>query len=275
MKRTLRARDFAPPTPSRGLSASREGARARRRRGGADGAACLKHARARPARVAFVLLGLLFLSAPAALAQAFGEAKGVEGFDAPGAQSAGGPFGLEKKVNEFGVWGGGSFSSPTLIGKTEETRLAIVALRYARLLARGDSLSFKYTLDAFPVARLSFPVFGQAAPPGSGLSERRKTITAAGLSPVGFQLNFRRRERMQPFLQTSGGFLYFGERIPDERGARFNFTGDFGGGVQWKTSPRHAWTFGYRYQHVSNGYRAQVNPGFDSNLFYVGFSIFR
>jgi hypothetical protein len=106
------------------------------------------------------------------------------------------------------------------------------------------------------------------------LRERRK-ITGAGLSPVGFQLNFRRRERVQPFAQASGGFLYFGERVPDERGAQFNFTADFGGGVQWKTGARRAWTVGYRYHHVSNGYRADVNPGFDSNLFYAGFSIFR
>jgi len=227
------------------------------------------------AAFAFVVLGALALGAPASLAQVGSGAKGGEGFEASVAQNTGGPYGLEKKVNEFGVWGGGSFSSPTLIGKTEETRLAVFALRYARVLARGESLAFKYTLDAVPVARLSFPAFEPAAPPGAGVVERRKTITAAGLSPVGFQLNFRRRERVQPFLQTSGGFLYFGERIPDERGARFNFTGDFGGGVQWKTAQRRAWTFGYRYQHVSNGYRAQVNPGFDSNLFYVGFSIFR
>ncbi|MDQ3917991.1 MAG: acyloxyacyl hydrolase [Acidobacteriota bacterium] len=223
---------------------------------------------------ALVALGLLVLCAHAASGQAR-EAKGVEGFDASGPQNTGGPYGLEKKVNEFGIWGGGSFGSPTLIGTTRDTRLAIFALRYARVLARGESLAFKYTLDAVPVARLSFPVFEQAATPGAVAFERRKTITAAGLSPVGFQLNFRRRERVQPFLQTSGGFLYFGERIPDERGARFNFTGDFGGGVEWKTAQRRAWTFGYRYHHVSNGYRAQVNPGFDSNLFYVGISIFR
>ena len=274
MKRPLRGRDFAAFAPSRELSVSSEGAKSRGRRA-RGGGAISRNARAARAAGALVVLGLLVLSATAAPAQAPAEAKGVGAFDSSGAQSAGGPYGLEKKVNEFGVWGGGSFSSPTLIGQTEETRLAVVALRYARVLARGDSLSFKYTLDAVPVARLSFPASEPAAPPAPGLSERRKTIAAAGLSPVGFQLNFRRRESVQPFLQTSGGFLYFGERIPDGRGARFNFTGDFGGGVQWKTSPRRAWTFGYRYQHVSNGYRAQVNPGFDSNLFYVGFSIFR
>ncbi|HEX8187589.1 MAG TPA: acyloxyacyl hydrolase, partial [Pyrinomonadaceae bacterium] len=183
-----------------------------------------------------------------------------------------GVYGMERAANEFGVWGGGSFSSPTAVGKTEGVRLGLVAFRYARVVARGDNLALKYTLDAVPVAAMSFPSFETAA----GVTrEVRKTITGAGLSPVGFQLNFRRRERVQPFAQASGGFLYFGERVPDVRGAQFNFTGDFGGGVQWKTGARRAWTVGYRYHHVSNGYRADVNPGFDSNLFYVGFSIFR
>ncbi|HEX8335090.1 MAG TPA: acyloxyacyl hydrolase [Pyrinomonadaceae bacterium] len=190
--------------------------------------------------------------------------------DEGGAQR--GVYGLERAANEYGVWGGGSFGSPTLIGSTERVRLGLVAFRYARVLARGENMALKYTLDAVPVAAMSFPSSETAA----GVTrEVRRTITGAGLSPVGFQVNFRRRERVQPFAQVSGGFLYFGERVPDARGAQFNFTGDFGGGVQWKTGARRAWTAGYRYHHVSNGYRADANPGFDSNLFYVGFSIFR
>lgn len=183
-----------------------------------------------------------------------------------------GVYGKERAVHEYGFWGGGSFSSPTVVGTTERVRLGLVAFRYARVVARGENLALKYTLDAVPVASMSFP---SVETTGTGFREVRKTITGAGLSPVGVQLNFRRRERVQPFAQVSGGFLYFGERVPDTRGAQFNFTGDFGGGVQWKTGARRAWTVGYRYHHVSNGYRADVNPGFDSNLFYVGFSIFR
>jgi hypothetical protein len=182
-----------------------------------------------------------------------------------------GVYGMERAADEYGVWGGGSFSGPTLIGSTERTRLGLAAFRYARVLARGENMALKYTLDA-PVASLSFPVFETT---GGLTREVRRTITGAGLAPVGFQVNFRRRERVQPFAQASGGFLYFGERVPHAGGAQFNFTGDFGGGVQWKTGARRAWTVGYRYHHVSNGYRADANPGFDSNLFYVGFSIFR
>jgi hypothetical protein len=230
----------------------------------------------KPAGV-FSLVLLALAACVPALAQGGVALRRAESEEVAGVQSAGGAFGLEKAVNEFGVWGGGSFSSPTFIGKTEETRLALIAFRYARVLARGDNLALKYTVDAVPSASLSFPVFETVATPPLGFVTRkeRRTITGAGLSPVGFQLNFRRRERVQPFAQASGGFLYFGERIPDGRGAQFNFTGDFGGGVQWKTGARRAWTVGYRYHHVSNGYRADVNPGFDSNLFYAGFSIFR
>ncbi len=230
----------------------------------------MRHSRVSPAGV-FVALLLALTAGAAARAQEISPLLPEPGEEG-GAQSAGGAFGLEKAPNEFGFWGGGSFSGPTLIGDVEGTRFGLLAFRYARVLARGDNLALKYTADAVPVATLSFPWFG---PSGTNPREVRKTITGAGLSPVGFQLNFRRRERIQPFAQASGGFLYFGERIPDARGAQFNFTADFGGGVQWKTGARRAWTIGYRYHHVSNGYRADVNPGFDSNLFYVGFSIFR
>ena len=219
-------------------------------------------------RAAFVFALLLAACAGAAAQEV---ASLSETGEAPVAQQRG-VYGMERAANEYGVWGGGSFSAPTLIGTTERVRLGLVAFRYARVLARGENLALKYTLDAVPVASMSFPSFETTA---AGTRGVRKTITGAGLSPVGFQLNFRRRERVQPFAQGSGGFLYFGERVPDARGAQFNFTADFGGGVQWKTGARRAWTLGYRYHHVSNGYRADVNPGFDSNLFYVGFSIFR
>jgi hypothetical protein len=241
---------------------------------------CTENFSRSPARACRAALAALCLALPhAAAAQsnlAVGAAPEAKAAEGAGAQR--GVYGFERAANEYGFWGGGSFSSPTLIGKTEETRLGLFALRYARVVARGDNLALKYTLDAVPFALLSYPLtrFVEAPPPaGFGVLKERRKITGAGLSPVGFQVNFRRRERVQPFAQASGGFLYFGERIPDERGAQFNFTADFGGGVQWKTGARRAWTVGYRYHHVSNGYRADVNPGFDSNVFYAGFSIFR
>lgn len=224
------------------------------------------------AAVCFALALPFGVCAQTGLTNSEAERKGTEGTSPP----QGGVYGFERAATELGFWGGGSLSGTSMTGTVEQTRLGLIAFRYARVVSRGDNLAFKYTLDV-PFAQLSCPP-AQATgmqPNGPAQLAERRTITGAGLSPVGFQVNFRRRERVQPFVQASGGFLYFGERVPDRDGAQLNFTTDFGGGVQWKAGSRRAWTVGYRFHHVSGGYRAGVNPGFDSNIFYAGFSIFR
>ena len=224
------------------------------------------------AAVCFALALPFGVCAQASLTNSEAEGKRTEGASPP----QGGVYGFERAATELGFWGGGSLSGTSLTGAAEQTRLGLIAFRYARVFSRGENLAFKYTLDV-PFAQLSCPP-AQATgvqPNGPAQLLERRTITGAGLSPVGFQVNFRRRQRVQPFVQASGGFLYFGEGVPDRNGAQLNFTTDFGGGVQWKAGSRRAWTVGYRFHHVSGGYRAGVNPGFDSNLFYAGFSIFR
>lgn len=224
------------------------------------------------AAVCFALALPFGVCAQAGLTNSEAEGKGTERASTP----QGGVYGFERAATELGFWGGGSLSGTSLTGTSEQTRLGLIAFRYARVVSRGENLAFKYTLDV-PFAQLSCPPAQAtgALPNGPAQLLERRTITGAGLSPVGFQVNFRRRERVQPFVQASGGFLYFGEGVPDRDGAQLNFTTDFGGGVQWKAGSRRAWTVGYRFHHVSGGYRAGVNPGFDSNLFYAGFSIFR
>lgn len=57
--------------------------------------------------------------------------------------------------------------------------------------------------------------------------------------------------------------------------ARFNFTYDFGGGVQIVKESGRAITIGYKYNHISNGYHSSINPGVDVQMIYVGYSIRR
>lgn len=180
-------------------------------------------------------------------------------------------------ANELGVGGGGSFASSMLIGKTERVRLGIVGLRYARRIAEGESLKLSYTVDAIPAAVLSYPFAGfvQTSSGAFVLKSGRRSVYGVGATPIGFQLNFRRRECIQPFANVGGGFLYFADAIPNELGKQFNFTAEFGGGVQLLNRQGRAFTVGYKYHHISNGNRGVVNPGFDSNLFYAGFSIFK
>lgn len=184
--------------------------------------------------------------------------------------------GIRKGDNEFGVWGGVSFHSTTLIGKTPDARFANIGVRYGRVLAASETVAFSWTLDAIPLAVLSNPRF-TAVPSGSGfvVTQSRKSVYAWGAAPIGLKFNFRRNRRVQPYGHATGGFLYFNEDVPLPGAARFNFTYDFSGGVQIVNSDRKAFTIGYKYQHISNGYRATFNPGVDVQMIFVGFSVFR
>ncbi len=179
--------------------------------------------------------------------------------------------------NEFQISAGGSFHSSTIIGSTEDARFGTLGLRYARIFKPNRAIALKYTVDVTPVNILSYPFFRLENIGGNNFAVRRTRVSryGFGVAPIGIQVNFRRKNKIQPFATSSGGFIYFKNRIPDETGARFNFTADVGGGVQFMLKNKKAVTLGYKYQHISNGYRAQSNPGFDSNIFYIGFSVFR
>ena len=184
--------------------------------------------------------------------------------------------GIQKHWNELGIWGGISFNSPTLIGQTPDARFGNIGLRYGRVLKTSKTVAFEWTYDAIPVAVLSNNRFA-VVPSGSGFifAQTRKSVYGWGLSPIGLKFNFRRNRRVEPFAQATGGFLYFKEQVPVAGAARFNFTFDFSGGLQIVNSNRRAFTIGYKYQHISNGYRANFNPGVDVQMIFAGFSVFK
>lgn len=218
---------------------------------------------------------LIMASAIGALAQATDTPSRSDAAGYAPAQST--SEGIQKGWNEFGFWGGISFHAPTLIGKTPEARFGNVGFRYGRVLAASKSVAFEWTIDAVPLAILSTRRF-TLAPDGTGgfiVTQSRKSVYGFGASPIGLKFNFRRQQRVQPFASANGGFLYFREDVPVAGGARFNFTFDFDGGVQIVNSSRRAFTIGYKYQHISNGYRSSINPGVDVQMIYAGFSIFK
>jgi hypothetical protein len=179
---------------------------------------------------------------------------------------------LQEGMNEWGVWAGGSFDSPTLVGTAEDRKYFTAGLRYGRVFAASKRVAYEYTVDAVPAAVVFQPDFARAfnrVDDGS--------VYGAGLSPVGFKVNCNRRGRVKPFAGGSGGFLYFQRPVPvDAPGAtRFNFTFEFTGGVQFFTPERRAFTVGYKFHHISNANRSDVNPGLDANVIYVGYSFFK
>ncbi|HYC21730.1 MAG TPA: acyloxyacyl hydrolase [Candidatus Bathyarchaeia archaeon] len=170
---------------------------------------------------------------------------------------------------EFGIWGGGSIGTSTLIGRRPDLDFDLGALRYGRSLWRKGKLGFDWTADVVPVAFLTLDR-SRPGEPSSG----RESVYGAGISPLGFRFDFELLSWLRPYAAATGGLLYFADRIP-AAGTKFNFTYDFGAGAQIFVLPDRAFTLGYRYQHISNAGLSDSNPGFDSNVLYMGFSLFR
>lgn len=182
--------------------------------------------------------------------------------------------GLQKRWNEFGVWGAISFNSPTRFGRTHNAIFGELGLRYGRVFAESKSVAFEWTIDAVPLAILSNDRFTPVST-GTGAQKMRKSVYGAGFSPIGLKFNFRRQHRVQPFGSVTGGCRYFREDVPTPEARRLKFTADLSGGVQFINGSRRAFTIGYKYQHLSNGGRSPINPNFDVQMVYAGFSMFK
>jgi len=170
-------------------------------------------------------------------------------------------------IHEFNFIGGYSFHSTRgFWGKIPETTLSIFTLRYNRKLFAIHNRHFLEYVTELNIAA-NYTV-------NNSRGYQESTFTGVGFSPVGFQLNFGKKQVVQPFIKSSAGFMYFSKRFPDERGVRFNFTLELGGGLEFIIAENLSLTVGYKYHHMSNGEFGQINPGVDSNIFYTGFTIF-
>lgn len=185
--------------------------------------------------------------------------------------------------HRLSLWTGGAAGTGLLVGRVREATFRTAALRYRQRLtprAAPQGPPSRWVLffmaDVLPWVHLTAP--GSALPPRlvSGQGRRPASdldVTGVGAAPVGFQLNYRPVARLQPFISGSTGFIYFDDLVPGPRGKQLNFTLDLGLGVQIVASEHFDLTLGYRYYHVSNGFRGHVNPGIDFNLFYLGAAV--
>jgi lipid A 3-O-deacylase PagL len=192
----------------------------------------------------------------------------IQRSDAPGSPGRS----LDLGTSQLGFWGGYSSTNPTLIGRTTDRPFFEINVQYARVLRTGDNWALKYTAEIMPVAIIREPQQGYANGNPVDLPGRKRKIYGAGVSPVGLQMNFRRGCVLQPYVNVTGGILYFTDNVPVADSSNFNFTFGFGAGVEIWHLENQSVLLGYKYQHISNGYTAPQNPGVDSNLFYVGYA---
>jgi hypothetical protein len=191
------------------------------------------------------------------------------------------PFLLKRGDNELGFWGGFSPKATTIFeglrdDEAEDRKLFLAALRYGRTLAANDTLAFQYTFDVVPVAVATGTIVNRTTNLATGVETfQRETAYGAGITPIGFQLDFANGSKVHPFAHINGGFLYFNKSMPIEDSGQFQFVGEAGGGVRIFTSERRAVNIGVRFHHISNGDRSGSNRGLNNFVIYAGFSIFR
>jgi Lipid A 3-O-deacylase (PagL) len=173
-------------------------------------------------------------------------------------------------VHEFGAWWGLSLMTGHIWGYAKDVKYMPIDVRYSYLLSEHDHWAFRYSPELTALAMLDEPVAGQTDP-----ELQRKRTYGSGISPVGFQVDSLPSHRVQPFLSTDGGFVYFMDRVLSPQGSRWMYTVDFGTGINVFRKERQAVTLGYRYQHLSNANISLHNPGTDANTFYVSVSRFR
>jgi hypothetical protein len=184
---------------------------------------------------------------------------------------------------EFGVWGAYSLGTPHLIGVTSDRQLGVLGLRYGHSIYDWSNVSLEYTLDVIPVEIIRQPTYVACSTnpinfPAGFCKTGHEVVYSGGINPLGLKLNFRRQHRLQLYGASTAGFVASRRPVPVDipGGTQFNFTFDFQAGFQLFNSARsRAWMVGYKYQHISNGYRRSFNPGLDVNMIYLGYSFFK
>ena len=160
--------------------------------------------------------------------------------------------------------------------------LHLTTLRFGRVIGTRGFVTYQYFFSASPLAvftknEVKNPAFVSKKETPNNAPTMRQTSWGFGVQPVNFRFIFLPDIRIKPFAQVGAGILITNEAIPVPVSRPLNFTGDFGGGIQYFTSRRKAVTLGYKYFHISNGnIGGKVNnPGYNANVFYVSYSIFQ
>lgn len=172
----------------------------------------------------------------------------------------------EAHVHELSIYGGYAFDSFRLWGKTADATLGQMGLGYNRKLFRLGQQLLEYRFELNLYSKITYPEFEP--------ERERMTLSGYGIVPLGLRVNFRQSKPVQPFVGTSGGFVYLNDPFPDERGKNFNYTFTAGAGLEILLNSYSSLSLGYKYYHISNGESGEINPGVDSSFFFGSLTIF-
>ncbi|MGI8787355.1 MAG: acyloxyacyl hydrolase [Pyrinomonadaceae bacterium] len=190
---------------------------------------------------------------------------------------------LPRGAKELNAELGYSPFQPTFFAKkeydTSDRSFGILTLRGGRVIGTAKRVTYEFQIGITPVA-LAFhnevknPAFQSATLTPNAVPTVRQTTYGFAFSPVGFRFLFLPEKRLKPFAAVHAGFIFFKKPVPLPESTSYDFTGDFGGGLQYQIKKNKAINFGYMYYHISNMNIGKLNPGYNAQIFYAGYSFF-
>ena len=191
---------------------------------------------------------------------------------------------LERGSKEMSFEFGYAPMQPTFLSGREEydtkgRQLALGSFRWGRVMGTVKGVTYQYLFEAMPVAyairnEVRNPYYTADGKSGEEYTNMRENTYGAAIHPAGFRFVFVPKRRLKPYVQTSAGFIFTRKPIPVPESPSYNFSGDFGGGLMYSVNKHRTINFGYRYFHISNMNIGEINPGYNANVFYVGYSTF-
>ncbi len=152
------------------------------------------------------------------------------------------------------------------------------SLRWGKILGTRAFVTYSWAIEIEPiniafgneVSNPKYLVGSVGEPP-----RKREATIGIGINPASFRFIFFPQYRLRPMLGAGFGLVRHYKRVPTVEGTKFNFQADFQIGGQYMLKENKALNFGYRYYHLSNLYLFNFNPGYNVNMFFVGYSVFK
>lgn len=202
---------------------------------------------------ALPLLAVFLLTATAAAAQTSGPPA-----DEAGARDLGSV--LQSGATEWMVGGGVGMGVGRRVD-AENSSYVFQSFSWGRVLTRPAGWGF--LRGRFEWAFEVTPLFAQYAPGAT---------RGLGVSPLVWRWSFDRRGPVAGFVEVAGGGLWTNHALPAGTVAG-NFTAHGGAGLRILTGRRRGVVLAYRLDHISNGNRADRNPGINAHVVYVGWNV--
>jgi len=192
---------------------------------------------------------------------------------------------LKRSGKTFSVEYGISPFNPTNLGgprefATEGRDVHLFSFSLGRVIGTKGKVTYEYFFSAIPLAifarnEVTNPAFVSPAATPSVSPTLRETTYGVGIQPLNFRFIFLPKKRLKPYAQAGGGLLFTNKAVPVPNAKSYNLIGDFGGGLMYLMTRKHAVNIGYKYFHISNAnINGKINnPGLNANTFYASYSV--